>query len=139
MTTSLRSAAPRAAVTDGARPAMPAMLATLATFATFAILALLACGGGKGAATTPAGDSGAASDDPVAELVRLKDQLCACDTRSCADAVGAKLNALSQRYAGAKLTDAQADQAQAAGAEIDRCAARIEGAPEDERRSPSDN
>jgi hypothetical protein len=103
--------------------------------AALVVFALAACGGKSASDTTPAQPS----DDPVVELTRLKDRLCACDTTDCAAKVGEQLNALGERQKGAPISDAQLQQAQAANAEIDRCMARITGAPEDERTSPSDN
>ena len=101
-----------------------------------ALIGLAGCGNQQGS-TTPAG--GAASDDPVVEMTRLKDALCACSDQDCAEQVGAKLNAMNQRFAGAKISDAEAEQVRTVSTEIDRCAAKLTGGPEDQRVSPSDN
>jgi hypothetical protein len=106
--------------------------ATITT--TLLSLALAACGG-KGGATTPAG-GGAIGDDPVTEMERVKDAMCACETTDCVNEVGERLNAVGATFAGSKLTAEQSDRVTAASTAIDECAARITGAPDDERRSP---
>ena len=98
----------------------------------FLITGGLAACGGKQAATTPAAPP---SDDPVTEMNRLKDAMCACESNDCVNDVGAQLNDASVRFGGRKLTDAEGDAVAAATDEINRCIARVQGAPEDERHS----
>lgn len=100
-----------------------------------ALIGLGACGGKQGSTTPAAG----ASDDPVVEITRLRDALCACTDQACAARVGDQLNAMNQRFAGATISDADTAQVQAASADIDRCMAKLTGGPEDERISPSNN
>ena len=75
-------------------------------------------------------------DDPVAEMVRLKDALCACEDMGCAQDVSKELEALGARFEGTKISDEQGEVASAAAGEIADCLTRLVGASEDERHSP---
>ncbi len=114
------------------------MSKTLGAIALMVTVLGAACSSGKKAATAPGNRSGAATD-PVAALAALRDELCACRTSSCAEAVTEKLNALGEQYGGTKLSDADGARAERIITEIGECLARAMGRPEDERVSPSNN
>lgn len=97
-----------------------------------AALALAACGGSK----KPAPARPSNPDDPVAEMVRLKDALCACEDMGCAQDVSKELEALGARFEGTKISDEQGEVASAAAGEIADCLTRLVGDSEDERHSP---
>ena len=96
-------------------------------------LALIGCGGGRRGGTTPAGPIG---DDPVAATTAARDQMCACQDEGCAERAGERMNAVGDRFGGAKVSDAQSRAISAANIEFDACLARLRGQPEDERVSP---
>jgi|JI10StandDraft_1071094.scaffolds.fasta_scaffold10964_10 hypothetical protein len=101
------------------------------------VLGFAGCSGKK-AATAP-GNRSSAAIDPVAELTALRDELCACQTSRCAEAVAEKLNTLGEKYGDTKVSDADGKQAELVMTDIGECMAKLMGGPEDERVSPSNN
>ena len=72
-------------------------------------------------------------------MTQLKDQVCACEDTSCIEEVGRELQALSDRFAGSNISEAEGQIVDQNASQIAECVARITGGPEDERMSPPDN
>lgn len=85
----------------------------LAALASIVALALAGCGG--------------KADEAVQELRRLKDAMCACRDRACAEQLIGQIQKTEQKYRGVTATEAQARVAAQLNEELVKCMAAAMG------------